>query len=267
VSLTEFARLIARWKWVGVPGLVLALAAGATLFSVSSPEYTRTGNYLLLSPVETADGPSNPFLNLGNGVAMTASVLAARVSDAETALTLTERAPDLQYSVLVNASLGAPVLEVTVTDPDPAVVDQTFGALGELLTTELEGMQRDTGAPDVSWVTIRQLTDQPDPTVGYGTPLRNATAGTVGVGLLVMLLVALLERRRRTRAVRTQAQGDQRRATARSRVEDLRRPAPVLPDPGEDHRKSAGPPELSQPEESRGTADAERPPVPSSSGR
>jgi hypothetical protein len=205
VSPTEFAHLIARWKWVLLPGLVVALAVGATLFVTGAPKYTRNESYLLLSPVQTEAGPTNPLLNLGNGVTMTASVLAAKVTDAQTVRTLTARQPGLQYTVAMDPSIGAPLLQVSATDTDRAVVDATLKALDTRLSAELDRLQRDTGAPVQSWVTIRKLTADPEATVSHGTPLRNAIGGVLGCGLLALVLVALLERRSRKRAARRAA--------------------------------------------------------------
>jgi uncharacterized protein involved in exopolysaccharide biosynthesis len=197
MSLQEFFQMLGRWKRVVIPGVVLALAAGGLMFSLNGPTYSQTESYLLLSPVQTEAGPTNPFLTLGNGTSLTASVLAAKASDGETVRQVTADAPNLTYTVALDTSVAAPLIVVTVEDADEGQVVQALETLGQDLATTLNQLQRDSGAPETSWVTIRKFTADPEATASWSTPLRNGIAAVVAVGLLVLLLVALLERRRR----------------------------------------------------------------------
>src|SRR3954462_12554577 len=102
-----------RRRWLVVPAVVLALIAGGAGYTVTSPRYTQSESYLLLYPVMTEGGPGNPFLQLGNGVGMAASVLATKVSAGSTAASLVEQNPSLTYSVALDPSTGGPIVAVT----------------------------------------------------------------------------------------------------------------------------------------------------------
>ena len=223
MSPSEFLRVVGRWKWVIGPGLVMALVIGAAVFVLDQPVYTRIQSYLLLAPVETPTGPGNPFLYAGNGVGLTASVLTARVNDSATAQTLTADAPSLEYTVAVNQEVAAPLIEVSATDPDARVVNRTLDALGAELDSELELLQADSGAPLDSWVTIRQLTENPQSTASFAAPLRDAVSAFIGCVAIVMLGVTVLERRYRRRAAQ---RWEEESAPTVARDDDLdRRPA------------------------------------------
>jgi hypothetical protein len=196
MRFSEFVGMLMRWKWVIIAGTVVAAVAGATVFVQGVPTYTRTANYLLLAPVETPDGPSNPFLYLDNGVEMTASVLAAKLMDGETATALTAQAPGVTYLVGLNPEVNAPLIAARVTDTDQDAVDATLADIGSRLARELADLQRVSGAPQNTWVTLQEVINDPRPTASRATPLRNALGAALGCELLALGLVALLERRR-----------------------------------------------------------------------
>jgi hypothetical protein len=199
VNLIELARVASRWRWVLVPGLVLALVAGFGGYKVTPPEYVQSESWLLLSPVVTEQGRGNPFLQLGNGVPMAASVLVKKVSGGEVAARVAARSPGVTFTVAPDGTTAAPVVVVTAEGPDAEVVGTTLDVLGEQLVSQLAALQRDSGAPEASWVTISRLTGdlaaRPSATAG----LRTGGIAAVAVATVVLLLVAVLERRRRIR--------------------------------------------------------------------
>jgi len=204
VSLGEFFRMVARWKWVIIPGVLMSVLAGAALFVLSPPTYTRTASYLLLAPVQTQQGPINPFLHLDNGIQLAAQVLTAKVGDQETGQALTADAPGLEYTVALNPELSAPLIEVHVTDVDAGAVDRTLQALGDELVLELRLLQQDSQSPPDTWITIQRLTQDPAPTVSYAPSLRKGVGVSLASAALAIGLVALLERRYRRRTVHEQ---------------------------------------------------------------
>jgi hypothetical protein len=199
VSLAELWRIVARRRWVIVPGLVLALLAGAAGYVSTPPVYSQNQSYLLLSPVVTDQGRGNPFLQLGNGVGMAASVLSKKVSDGETVQAITASEPGLEYTVNLDPTTSAPVLMVTTTAPDPRVVTSALDRLEEELATQLAALQKAAGAPEVSWVTISPLTSDVAPQASHSAAMRTGVLGIAAVLLLVLLLVAALEARRARR--------------------------------------------------------------------
>ena len=136
-----------RW-WLIVPAVVVALVAGGVGYVRTAPQYTQSESYLLLYPVMTEGGPGNPFLQLGNGVSMAASVLATKVSASQAAGSLTADHPGLTFSVALDVSTGAPIVAVSAEDEDPKVLTATLDKLGEALVAQLADLQKASGAPE-----------------------------------------------------------------------------------------------------------------------
>ena len=202
-----------RW-WLVVPGLLVALVAGGAVYRVTPPQYTQSESYLLLYPVMTEGGPGNPFLQLGNGVSMAGSVLATKVSAGSTAASLAAAHPGLTFSVALDASSGAPIVAVSAQDRDPVVLATTLGQLGKDLVTQLADLQKTSGAPEDSWVTISRLTKDAQAQESHSDGIRNGAGAAAGVLLVFALLVLLVEwrsrraQRRRAKAVAAAAENE-----------------------------------------------------------
>jgi hypothetical protein len=220
MTLRRFWEMLARWKWLVISGLVIALAAAAGAVFLTPPTQTVTSSYLFLSPVRNADGiAGNPFLQLGNGVAQAVDVLSLSLMDGETVRGYTEDAPDLTYVAARDTALSAPVLEISVEYTDPDIAFATLDSLGEMMTDRLETIQREAGAPRTQWITASQLTRDPEPELGFGDAIRNAVLAFGGVLFVVLSSAALLERRRLRK---TEAAGS---TVDRPAVRKLNRPA------------------------------------------
>jgi hypothetical protein len=194
VNFRDVVRILMRRRWILVPAIVLALLAAGGCYMVAPPAYTQTESYLLLYPLEGVNGPGNPFLNLGNGVGMAASVLATKTNAPDTAARLTSGTPGLTYTVAPDPASTAPILDVIVNDQDRAAVARGLDAVGDELVTQLASLQRATGAPEASWVTISRLTRDPEPTPSHKAGLRNGAAALGGILVLALLLIVWLER-------------------------------------------------------------------------
>jgi hypothetical protein len=206
-----------------IPGLVLALVAGAAGFLSTPPSYSQSQSYLLLSPVVTEQGRGNPFLQLGNGVGMAASVLSKRVSDGETAQAITASEPGLEYAVVLDPTTSAPILVVTAQAPSPTVVASALERLEGELSAQLAALQKAAGAPEVSWVTISLLTRDVGAQASYSASMRTGVVAAVGALLLLLLLLLLLAglETQRIRAARKAS------APGTSSADDALLPAPV----------------------------------------
>jgi hypothetical protein len=234
MTLAALWRVLIRRRWVIVPGLLIALVAGAAAFTTVQPDYSQSRSYLLLSPVVTESGRGNPFLQLGNGVGMAASVLSKKVSDGQTTQAITRSEPGLRYTVALDPTTSAPVLVVTAQAPTPGVVASSLDRVGAQLSAQLAALQRAAGAPEAGWVTISPLTEDVGPKASYSGALRTAVAAVAGVLVLVFLLAAALEARR-AGAERRHQRGSVRISPEGTGpaddAEPVRRSGPVLPVP------------------------------------
>jgi len=202
MTLSNLWLFVLRWRWTLIPGLILALGGGAAAFLYTPPTYSLSASYLFLSPVRIGDdAPGNPFLQLGSGVSLAVDVVAVSLTDGDTVKKYTADAPDLTYTAVRDRAGAAPVMIVTVMDTDLAAVRSTLTSLGKDLMTDLDSLQQSAGAPQTQWVTATALTQDREPTVGYGTPVRNGILAFLAVALLVLCTAASIERfRLRSRA-------------------------------------------------------------------
>lgn len=207
MTLRTIWRVIARWKWIVIPGLVLALGAGGALFLRTPKTYTVEASYLFLSPVKDTKGvASNPFLQLGNGVAQAVDVLAVSLTDGQTVRSFTAHEPKLTYTAARDLSVAAPLMVISVEDVDRKAAASTLASLGTILGERLNSMQQNAGAPQNQWITMSELTNDPKPTIGYADAIRNGVLGFGAVMLVVFIVVAIAERIR----VRVEARRERR---------------------------------------------------------
>lgn len=191
MTLGKIWMVLSRWRWVLIPGIVLALGGSYALFSVTLPSQTVSSSYLFLSPVKDVKGVAgNPFLQLGSGVSQVVDVLSVSLSDDTTSRPLIKGHPKLKYTAGRDTSVGAPLMVISVEDTSSSNAKRTLATLGDLLQARLSTLQENAAAPRSQWITITQLTDEVKPKVGYDIPIRNGVL--VFIGAIIFLLVAIL---------------------------------------------------------------------------
>ena len=197
MTLHSIWAILARWRRIIIPGVVIGLVGAAAAFFFTPYTYTLTNSYLLFSPVRDAEGAAgNPLLQLGNGVSLTADVLAVSLMDGETVRKYTDNAPDLTYTVSRDTAVTAPLILISVESPDLDTVRSTLGALETEVTGRLAALQTSAGAPRSRWITMTALTEDPKPQLGFALPIRNAIVAFLVLELLTLGSVALAERHR-----------------------------------------------------------------------
>lgn len=200
MTLTSIWAVISRWRWVVIPGLVIALGAGVAAFAYTPFTYTVESRHLFLSPVTDVKGVAgNPFLQFGNGLTQTVDVIAVSLTDGETQLKYTADAPELKYGAIRDLSVSAPLLVITVEYTDPVFAYRTLDSLGDEMSQRLVKLQRDANAPKAQWVSITPISRDPEPELGFGDPVRNGVIALGGVLVLLFAVVALADRRRSNR--------------------------------------------------------------------
>jgi hypothetical protein len=197
MTLRDFFQMMLRWWKVAACALLLALVAGAAAFVATPSTYSLTGSYLLLSPAIDNEGrKGNPYLELGNGVALATDILQVALTDGETLNGILASRPEMKVTIERNNAVAAAVLVVTVQDTELRTPGIALDRIADEARTHLQEIQSRAGAPQRSWVTINELTKDPKPDIGYTEPVRNAVLAGGGVGALAVLLIAIMERRR-----------------------------------------------------------------------
>ena len=250
MSLRIIWSTIARWRWIMIPFLLLAIGGGAFVFVNSPRTFTVDSSFLFLSPVKDIEGiAGNPFLQPGSGVPQTVDVLAVSLADEATVRQLTKSAPDLKYTATRNLAVGAPLMHLTVEYTELATARKTLDALGGLLLDRLSELQSNAAAPASQWITMTKLTDNQKPTLGYSDPIRNGVLvlfGLIGLGLLT---VAIAEKDRFRRESTLHAAEDRQQAEPETAEPETAEPETSEPETAE--------PETSEPETAEPKTDPE----------
>jgi hypothetical protein len=215
---------LSRWRWVLIPGFVVSLLCAGAAFFFTPISYTVSSSYLFLSPVRDAETGTagNPLLQLGNGVSGTVDVLSVSVMNGETVRKYTNGHPNLEYTVQRDTSVAAPLMVVTVTDTQVSTAESTLESLETELDRRLENLQQQAGAPRSQWVTMKEITRDPKPELGFVEPVRNGVLAFLVAGIVLFGAIALRERRRNSpRAIQRQRARSESEADAELEVEQL----------------------------------------------
>jgi hypothetical protein len=252
MAFDELRRLVVRRWYLVVAAALIAAVAGVAGYMATPPKYEAKATMLLLPSAASigGSGPTNPYLALGGGLAMTADVLALEVTDAPVVQSLSNKGYRAAYTVAPDATVTAPVLTVTATDPNQAMAARTLDAVTRTIGQRLLQDQVAAKAPKNSYVSVHTLVQSPEPTALVKGPIRTGIIGAL-LGLLVGLVpLAVVEWRAHRRVRRDPVVDDGRVSTLAGRAPATRLDEPS-PEPAE-ARPRSGRPRLSH---ERGTGD------------
>jgi uncharacterized protein involved in exopolysaccharide biosynthesis len=224
MTLHTIWSFLLRWRWVLIPGLAVSLLCAGAAFFLTPITYTVSSSYLFLSPVRNAETGTagNPLLQLGNGVSVTVDVLSVAVMNGETVRKYTTGHPNLEYTAERDTSVSAPLMVVSVKDSDLSTAEATLNSLQTDLGQRLEKLQQQAGAPRSQWVTMKEITRDPQPELGFVEPVRNAVLAFLVAGILLLGSIVLRDRRRSSGSPsQRQRGGSSTEADAERQVEEL----------------------------------------------
>lgn len=195
---------VLRKHWIAIVALVLlGLAAGAAVSFVQTPKYSSSAKVF----VSTSGGDTVADLQQGNtftqqrvktyaDLATTPIVLLPVIS--ELGLELSDE--ELAREVTATAPLDTTLIEITVTDPDPANAAAVATAVSESLTkvvASIESTGADADAVSPVRLTLVQHAAVPQRPVSPNTPLNLVLGGVLGLiaGIAVALVRDALDTR------------------------------------------------------------------------
>jgi len=192
----SWATLVRRWYLV-FPALLVAGMLAVGVYSVTPKKYESQAKLLLLPPAATAgvDGPGNPYLNLTQGLGMTADVIAVGVTNDATVTRLASLGGTGAYKVAADVDVNAPVLIITVDSRRPEVVSRTLRLVDGELRSQLNAAQRAAGAPSKTWISVSTLMQSPKPSPVRKTPIQLGIITGAGSLIVLFAMVFLIDRR------------------------------------------------------------------------
>jgi hypothetical protein len=140
--------LMRRWYLVLLGTILVAIASVAAMSWVPT-SYQASGQVLLILPSEAsgAESPTNPYLNLQDGMTTTASLVAGTLATRDTARDLARNGYRSEYAIALQPDTG-PLLAITATDTDPQAALATRDEVIRQVDVRLDRMQSDLGIPD-----------------------------------------------------------------------------------------------------------------------
>jgi capsular polysaccharide biosynthesis protein len=159
MSLLLILEKIWKYKLVTVPIMACVLAGAYYVVAVTPPTYEASATYILVNPpplptdAQIASNPAlgrikgdNPYTRFSDQSVLV-QVLAGKLNSEEDRLSLAKRGAEPNYTAAPSAEFGfsAPILQITGTGTSAAAAVTTTNLVGDMLTRELDQMQRDRG--------------------------------------------------------------------------------------------------------------------------
>lgn len=181
MGIGEFWRVILRHWVLTLIGVLVTIAAGATVVVAGGPKYELNASVVLLPPAniipkseETGDA-GNPFLYM-SGLEPARSVLQSRMSS-EAVVTRLE-AQGAKWVLEPDPISAAPALRVIVEADTPELATETLDAVLGQIPIALDSAQEDAGVVRASRITSLDV-------------VREATPNTVWKGMIRQLIVVV----------------------------------------------------------------------------
>ncbi|MEL4357766.1 MULTISPECIES: hypothetical protein [unclassified Luteococcus] len=212
MDLRDFGTTLARWWYLALATLLLAIAAGVGMYKQVGPSYTANSSVLLLPPKAVLldaqqdrrnYAPNNPLLYLAS-LGDARDVLVRHLSSTEVSKQLEAKAPGAKITVEGDATSGSPLILVESQGASAADALAGMKALDAMVPGTLKTLQDEMKIADLQRITSLNVTEDTEPEKDVKTQLLATVAGATVVGMLGLSLIALLDQRRtrRVKAVR-----------------------------------------------------------------
>jgi hypothetical protein len=189
---TDAVKVLLRRWYVLLVGLLLTGGAAVGVALVVPTNYEASGNVLFLLPPDAGDQPVNPYLNVPQGLTMSASIVGGVLSTPEMQRDIFDAGSTSEYAVGQEPGTGIPMLYITAADTDPAMAVKTVAEVIRRVDTELERMQTAAGAPSDQRMVTQPFSVTAQAEVVRGAKIRAvAVVGAVGAVLTVLAAFAL----------------------------------------------------------------------------
>ena len=202
--LSELAGVITRHVTLIVVLLLASLGIGVVGFLAAPAKYESSGQVLFLPPItDSADGPINPFMQLGSSLLQTSYIVGLSATDTRSSASVEAKFGQVEYTVMPNyAENAGPTVFVTAIAGSPSAASDTVDFVAKMLASRLAELQTSSKVPKDLWISSTVLIAPDAGARIYEIPIRLAVIGFVVSVLLGALLVITLDRRQLRRSQR-----------------------------------------------------------------
>ena len=213
MDLWDLAKLMGRRWYLMAPMIVLTLVATSWALLTIKPDYTSTGQIMLIPPADRTPltpaelQSTNTWVEVGEDIM--AKALSISLNTTQTHKEI--EAEGFSSAFEVTAEDRSSILTVTVTATTAAAAQATVQRLEKQITTDVEAMQA-RYRPKPGRAISTQVLDAGDTIEVVSSKIKRAAVVIVGVGLLLTAAVSIvgdniLRRRARAAALRRQRGG------------------------------------------------------------
>ncbi|MEV4131386.1 hypothetical protein AB0J72_04395 [Dactylosporangium sp. NPDC049742] len=212
MDLWDLAKLMGRRWYLMAPMIILTLAATSWALLTIKPDYTSTGQIMLIPPADRTPLTPAELQSTNTWVEVGEDIMAKALSiSLNTTATHKEIAGEgFSDAFEVAAEDRSSILTVTATATTPEAAQATVQRLEKQITREVEEMQA-RYKPKAGRAISTQVLDAGDTIEVVSSKVKRAAVVIVGVGLLLTAAVTIVGDnilRRRARNQRRRQQGD-----------------------------------------------------------
>lgn len=208
MDLRDFGSTLARWWYLTLATVLLAIAAGVGAFMATGPTYEADSTVVLLPPKavmieaqadKTNYAPNNPLLYLDQ-LTDARDVLVRNLASNDVQDQLKKQAPGATVTVTTDATSNSPlmIMKSTANSEDAAL--KGIKSIDAMVPSSLKTYQDKMSIGSTQRITSMNVTEDTKATASHKTAIEMAVVGTVGVLVLGLALIALLDQLRNRRA-------------------------------------------------------------------
>lgn len=207
MDLRDFGTTLARWWYLALATLLLAIGAGLGMYKATGPTYTANSTVLLLPPqavlIEAqADkknyAPNNPLLYLSS-LTDARDVLVRHLSSTDVTDELAKKAPDATLTVTGDLTSGSPLILVKSEGPTEKAALDGMKAVDDMVPGTLKSLQDEMKIADLQRINSLEVTEDTKATPESKKQIMSGAVGFAGVTLLGLATIAVLDQRRNRR--------------------------------------------------------------------
>lgn len=210
MDFSQTMRAIARRWYVAGPVFVLVVAIAGLIAVITPHDYESTGTVVLSEPdPRTAlehhtlghDQVANPLLGFADSLFTDSQLLIQSLNSPGAARRLAGQGGTASYTAS-DGDLDGPFIVVTADAPTPEHVRDTVTLAMRYVSDELRARQHALGAPESSYIVVKQVVAPTQPAARHGGKSRYLGATAIlalAASLCAVFAVETVSRRRRTR--------------------------------------------------------------------
>lgn len=207
MDLRDFGTTLARWWYLAIATLLLAIGAGIGMYKAAGPTYTANSTVLLLPPkavlVQAQEdkknyAPNNPLLYLSS-LTDARDVLVRHLSSTDVTDELAKKAPDATLTVTGDLTSGSPLILVKSEGPTEKAALDGMKAVDDMVPGTLKSLQDEMKIADLQRINSLEVTEDTKATPESKKQIMSGAVGFAGVTLLGLATIAVLDQRRNRR--------------------------------------------------------------------